>query len=175
MPVDQRQGPSLGAVLFVLAPAVIVLIVTAEYAAFHVLRSRAVHHAALPTPAWPYVQLRNRALPRLPLVGAGALAALALAYRGVARLSAVINRAKAKKAGMDLNDDANYRLDRIAFDLRTELDPNPDPEHHLLLGVGGGGAPVYLTDRARSMHLQVLGQAGSGKTQSVIFPKRSRS
>jgi hypothetical protein len=47
---------------------------------------------------------------------------------------------------------------------------NEAPDTRVVLGVDEKRRPVYLTDRARSMHVQLIGQTGSGKTQSVIYP-----
>ena len=44
------------------------------------------------------------------------------------------------------------------------------PETSVVLGLDKKGAPILMTDRQRSMHMQVLGYTGSGKTQSVLFP-----
>ena len=44
------------------------------------------------------------------------------------------------------------------------------PEEEVLLGIDSKKQPVVLNDNQRSMHMQVLGYTGSGKTQSVLFP-----
>lgn len=47
---------------------------------------------------------------------------------------------------------------------------NPAPERQVVLGLSKDAAPIYLSDRARSMHTHVVGQTGSGKTQGAIYP-----
>lgn len=50
------------------------------------------------------------------------------------------------------------------------LDGLKKPLETTLLGIGKDGTPITMSDRQRSMHMQVIGYTGSGKTQSVLFP-----
>lgn len=168
MPADREHGPTPGGVVFIFAVGLVIAIAGAEYAASHVLRSHAAHGAPLAQLAARYVELRNRALPWLPLVGFGGVAVAVALFRALSRLSVFINHERARKAGIELDEPGEMKLPRVAFDLRTALETNPAPDAQVVLGVTEEGAPVYLTDRARSMHVQVLGQTGSGKTKSAI-------
>lgn len=47
---------------------------------------------------------------------------------------------------------------------------NPATDDQVVLALSDHDQPVYLTDRAGSMHVHVIGQTGSGKTRSVIEP-----
>lgn len=40
----------------------------------------------------------------------------------------------------------------------------------VLIGIKNDKKPVYLSDRERGMHMQVVGSTGFGKTTSVLFP-----
>src|SRR5687767_5033214 len=80
-----------------------------------------------------------------------------------------MNRWRDRLAGMTFTKE-RYALPQRAFSLGELVSANPALADQVVLGLSERGAPVYLTDQARSMHVHVLGQTGSGKTKSVIEP-----
>lgn len=100
------------------------------------------------------------------------------------KLSAATSRLKELITGMDFKQESDCLPNRVARKARSigeeiSLTQNafvqalaelPSPETSVLLGLDQSGEPVTMTDRQRSMHMQILGQTGSGKTQSVIYP-----
>ncbi len=116
-----------------------------------------------------YLAVRDHVLRHWFLYGTAALLVPAALLRGLKRLSATFGRWREEMAGMAFRK-ASYDLRRVESSLRDLLLNNPDPHHQVVLGIDERGRPVYLTDRARSMHIHCLGQTGSGKTRSVIEP-----
>jgi type IV secretory pathway TraG/TraD family ATPase VirD4 len=54
------------------------------------------------------------------------------------------------------------------FDLLQKI--NACPPEHYLMGLGKRGCPVTITETDRSMHIQVIGSPGTGKTTAVLLP-----
>jgi len=100
------------------------------------------------------------------------------------RWSAGMSHLRERIAGMDFkqaSDELKNPLTRKASSVAEEIAMTQkafirelaaleSPEKSVLLGLDSTGGPILMTDRQRSMHMQVLGYTGSGKTQSVLFP-----
>jgi len=128
-----------------------------------------------------YLRARYHVLEHPMLYAAGVLFVPALVWLGLRRLAAATNRLRERVSGMQLRTpsyalahpfgrDPQTALARTQIAWNQQVFATDRADDRVLLGVDATGAPVWVSDRARSMHVQLLGQTGSGKTQSVIWP-----
>jgi hypothetical protein len=140
-----------------------------------------------------YLAVRHHVLSHVVLYAGAALLIPPLVYLGLRRLARGASGWREKLAGMHfekrsyalanpfqrpaLEDTRREVEDAFIDELRGNMARNAAARvndkalpHDVLLGFDERGAPVYVTERARSMHVHLLGQTGSGKTQSVIYP-----
>lgn len=129
-----------------------------------------------------YLAIRDHVLAHWVLYLFLVVGGFSLLYHGLRAMAAAANRWRERYTGMELRT-PEYAIknpwDRgdlveaqaaVQDALRDAIETNPDPAAQVVLGIAEDGSPVYIADRARTMHVQCLGQTGSGKTQSVLYP-----
>jgi type IV secretory pathway TraG/TraD family ATPase VirD4 len=136
------------------------------------LLEKALRYPSLAHALGPYLGLRNHVLEHWVVSLAIALLVLVTigaVFLGLKKLSAGLNRWRDRVAGLAFTKES-YELPPRDYSLGALVRENPAGTDQVVLGLSDEGKPVYLTDHARSMHVHVLEQTGSGKTRSVIEP-----
>ena len=174
MSADRKPRSAIAIVttLLIAAGALVALLEQASQA----LLARQHAHGALPGAYRPlvgllnaYLTARHHVLEHWILFLTGLLLGPAVVMLGLKKLWAAANRMRERISGMGFENETDD-LPRVPFSFEELVAANQDPERQVVLGVDADGKPVYLDDRARTMHVHCLGQTGSGKTRSVIEP-----
>lgn len=175
MAEPQRPAPSFSSVLIGLLIAAALVIAACERLATSLLAKQA-EEGSLPTgyqlPAAilnRYLEARYHVVAHWLVYAVVVLFGPGIAYLALKKWLAMAGRMREERAGMAFKQQS-YAYPVLPFSLRETIKNNPLPQEQVFLGVTQEGAPVYLTDHQRSMHLHVIGQTGSGKTRSVIEP-----
>lgn len=174
MPPDAKPRSPLSVVVTLLL-AMGGLVALLEQASRSLL-ARQEAHGALPPASRPvahvvnlYLVARFHVLDHWVIYLALLVLGPALALLGLKKLWAAASRWREQVSGIGFKNET-YDLPRVSFSFDELVAANPHPEDQVVLGVDDGGVPIYLDDRARTMHVHCLGQTGTGKTKSVIEP-----
>jgi hypothetical protein len=193
MPAPDGKPRSFQATLVILLGSLVLLVAGAEYWAPRATSAMAAPDAspaavATGRLASRYLDLRAHAVSRALVYGPMAVLGPGLLYALLARLARSRNEWRDRKAGFAFQHES-YALAHpferrgsggtmaatqdafvealVRHETARGDERAPAPA---LLGFDAKGAPVTISERARSMHVHLLGQTGSGKTQSVIYP-----
>jgi type IV secretory pathway TraG/TraD family ATPase VirD4 len=176
MPPEKAPRRDPVVVLMGVALVVVLLVVAAEHGSRALFARQAADgalpagHGGLARLATAYLRVRHEVLAYWWLILPAVVIVPALVLLAIKKGTQALNRIRERASGMSFDDQHTYDLPRQGHHFGAALAANPDPAHQVVLGRDAGGAAVYLTDRARSMHLHCLGQTGSGKTRAVIEP-----
>jgi type IV secretory pathway TraG/TraD family ATPase VirD4 len=175
MPEERQPAPTFAGVLIGLLVLTAMTIALCERSAQALLAKQGAEGdlpASYQVPAAflnLYLQLRYHVLEHWLFYSVLALLGPVVIYLALKKWLAMVGRMREERAGMSFKQ-ASYSYPMTPFSLRDAIKNNPRPQDQVFLGLTDEGAPVYLTDHQRSMHLHVIGQTGSGKTRSVIEP-----